>query len=935
MITREFKLYLNAGVGVAPVINVNQFDQDEEWIFTLLQSDGTVYTPSTGAIIGLKQDGTTILNAGTVNSSGQVVITETEQMTAVPGSNLFEILIDGNSHGTANFVVFVERRPGDIDNPSESDISLFQEAIEAAGNVTQFQADISALQSGLATTNANLTSEANTRASADATLQSNISAEASTRSTQDAVLQAEIDQLIAPTGEAPSAAEVQNARIGVDGTTYDTLGNAIRGQVGDLKNALNNVNGALDESNVIYGKKYGFAPYINDGANENLKSLICTLPCNGSTYGSLTIYHSKGKNLITKLNNTQTLNGVTFTVNADGTITTSGTASANTTFIVQYGFPVTKGVSYGVSGCPSGGGTDTYTLSVGGAYGVDSGSGANFKLNFDLKADVRITVKSGTDMSGLTFKPMVRYLYGKSEPSRNLLTATPSNAKINGLDFTVNPDNSITVTGTASANTTFYIQTGMKFEVGNTYILNGCPYGGSASTYRMNIGGVYALDTGSGGTYTPSTTITADVRIVINIGVTMLGQVFRPQLTLLNDHNNKFVSPNYDTHVIGFTATIYGGYVDITNGKLYATRQQDGTVINPPAEYNITPHNIEIIEGDNTISTSAGYLSVEYLKDINIDRERTEINISENSYLSAIGDDTDMSDAIASLLKKYSVVNLGAGEFHVDKNITLPEGCTINGQGENTVIIAKQGLSYVFNLTNKNTVKNLAIKGGYTGTKSSVGNHHAITIMQTDSHNNISNIYVQDFDGAGVYTAETFSTELGHYSNIIANSRFINCGCGVYLGTHSEAFLISNCAIVRSYIGVHCIGGNNRIADSIVRGCVNGINMVSSSTSDNDGHSIFNGTIIIHNTHAIVTNTIEFGAVFSGCTIFYGDITVTDSKGIMFIGCEIGSVTAISSTGTSAGSRLSNCMFNAVESSVVTGFVLNDCTTLTGDAFEL
>lgn len=240
MISREFKLYLNAGVGVAPVINANQFDQDEEWIFTLLQSDGTVYTPSTGAIIGLKQDGTTILNAGTVNEDGQVVITETEQMTAVPGSNLFEILIDGNTHGTANFVVFVERRPGDIDNPSESDISLFQEAIEAAGNIEQFQADISALQSGLSNTNANLTAETSARASADATLQSNISTEASTRQTQDAVLQAEIDQIIAPTGEAPSAAEVQNARIGVDGTTYDTLGNAIRGQVGDLKNALNN-----------------------------------------------------------------------------------------------------------------------------------------------------------------------------------------------------------------------------------------------------------------------------------------------------------------------------------------------------------------------------------------------------------------------------------------------------------------------------------------------------------------------------------------------------------------------------------------------------------------------------------------------------------------------------------------------------------------------
>ena len=195
MITRNFNLYLNAGTNIAPIINASQFDQGEEWIFTLLTEDGTVYTPSTGAIIGLKTDGTTILNAGTVNEDGQVVITETEQMTAVPGSNIFEILIDGNTHGTANFVVFVERRPGDIDHPSESDISLFQEAITAAGNVTQFQADIANLQSNVDD------------------LETGLAQEESTRSTQDAVLSGRIDTLATAIGETGET-------VLFDGRTY-------------------------------------------------------------------------------------------------------------------------------------------------------------------------------------------------------------------------------------------------------------------------------------------------------------------------------------------------------------------------------------------------------------------------------------------------------------------------------------------------------------------------------------------------------------------------------------------------------------------------------------------------------------------------------------------------------------------------------------------
>lgn len=63
--------------------------------------------------------------------------------------------------------------------------------------------------------------------------------EASTRSSADGLLQTQIDELVAPSGEAPSAAEVQNARIGANGVTYSTLGNAIRSQLTDVNNILN------------------------------------------------------------------------------------------------------------------------------------------------------------------------------------------------------------------------------------------------------------------------------------------------------------------------------------------------------------------------------------------------------------------------------------------------------------------------------------------------------------------------------------------------------------------------------------------------------------------------------------------------------------------------------------------------------------------------
>lgn len=129
-LVREFNLYLNAGKSIPLVINVNQYDYGEQWVFTLYSDNGTQYTPSSGAIVGIKSDGLGIINSGSV-VDGKVVINETQQMTAAVGKAVFELLIDSQTHGTANFIVLVEEKPGNNADMSESDLSLLQEAIDA------------------------------------------------------------------------------------------------------------------------------------------------------------------------------------------------------------------------------------------------------------------------------------------------------------------------------------------------------------------------------------------------------------------------------------------------------------------------------------------------------------------------------------------------------------------------------------------------------------------------------------------------------------------------------------------------------------------------------------------------------------------------------------------------------------------------------------
>lgn len=115
-----------------------------------------------------------------------------------------------------------------------------------------------------------------------------------------------------------------------------------------------------------------------------------------------------GKN---KLKNTLTSgnsNGITYTVFDDGTIKVNGTATSSVYInITQISGQTFLAGDYILNGCPAGGNANTYCLYDNGSL-VDSGSGVSFTLSNPTSKRIIIRIVSGTTISDLVFKPMIR-----------------------------------------------------------------------------------------------------------------------------------------------------------------------------------------------------------------------------------------------------------------------------------------------------------------------------------------------------------------------------------------------------------------------------------------------------------------------------------------------------------------------------------------------
>lgn len=115
------------------------------------------------------------------------------------------------------------------------------------------------------------------------------------------------------------------------------------------------------------------------------------------------------KNLLPNIFTSRTYNGITFTVNDDGSITADGTATALCSLNISGDIELDG--DYILNGCPSGGGNSTYSVrlydSASTNIGDDEGSGKAVTVS-DLTCHVNLIIRNGVAVTNLVFKPMLR-----------------------------------------------------------------------------------------------------------------------------------------------------------------------------------------------------------------------------------------------------------------------------------------------------------------------------------------------------------------------------------------------------------------------------------------------------------------------------------------------------------------------------------------------
>ena len=220
-------------------------------------------------------------------------------------------------------------------------------------------------------------------------------------------------------------------------------------------------------------------------------------------------------------------NGITWTVNDDGSVTANGTASKEAPYslIYPYNLSTMKSLQLGNTYIISDGLTDEQHTNVGymqlvrydknnptnWKYGVSSVKGTEIYTANDentLQYGIRLIIRNGATANNITFKPMLEVGTMSHEYQPTTISNTSLNERLsdqqgqnlipypyyrpdsytnNGITWTVNEDGSVTANGTATATAHYTVFIGkLGLEIGKNYVLTITTVKGQASLYLAN-----------------------------------------------------------------------------------------------------------------------------------------------------------------------------------------------------------------------------------------------------------------------------------------------------------------------------------------------------------------------------------------------------------------------------------------------------------------
>lgn len=358
-------------------------------------------------------------------------------------------------------------------------------------------------------------------------------------------------------------------------------------------------------------------------------------------------------NLFKNTATSQTISGVTYTVNEeDGSVKANGTATADTILVMgktllDEGEYIVKG-GYTQPYIRVGKGTNnTYVTH-------DTGNGARFEALSGEQYWISIIVSKDNKVDNITVYPMLckasvpndRYMpYGVGSVEvdsrrKNFLKNTATTQTINGVEFVVNNDKSITANGTATARVNLTVCKLPNFN--ERCILTGCPNGGGIDKYRLEYTNYkdFAYQEHGAGVeiekFDYSNYPEARVNIRIESGITLNNMTFYPMIRLATDTDATYEPYKGKTATIpttnglaGIKVDSGGNYTD-TNGQQWicdeVVKYADGS-----GEYVQRVKKI-VLNGSETWTKQTKYFNTGRYTDINGVDINFISNVGKTSY---------------------------------------------------------------------------------------------------------------------------------------------------------------------------------------------------------------------------------------------------------------------------------------------------------------